>query len=100
MSDQEQWQLEGTAAELYQRHLVPAVTAIWAADLADRAGLAPSERVLDVACGTGGAARVAAERVGADGSVDAIDINAGMLAVARSLPGAVRWHHGSALALP
>jgi ubiquinone/menaquinone biosynthesis C-methylase UbiE len=62
--------------------------------------LAPSERVLDVACGTGVVARLAAERVGASGSVDAIDINDGMLAVARSLPGAVRWHHGSALALP
>jgi ubiquinone/menaquinone biosynthesis C-methylase UbiE len=100
MADQEQWQLDGTAAELYQRHLVPAVTALWAADLADRAVLAPGERVLDVACGTGVVARVAAERVGAAGSVDAIDVNAGMLAVARSLPGAVRWHHGSALELP
>jgi ubiquinone/menaquinone biosynthesis C-methylase UbiE len=100
MADQEQWQLDGTAPELYQRHLVPAVTAIWAADLADRAELTPAERVLDVACGTGVVARVAAERVGAAGSVDAIDLNAGMLAVAKSLPGAVRWHHGSALALP
>ncbi len=100
MADQEQWQLEGTAPELYQRHLVPAVTAIWACDLADRATLAPGERVLDVACGTGVVARVAAVRVGAAGSVDAIDVNAGMLAVARSLPGAVRWHLGSALALP
>jgi ubiquinone/menaquinone biosynthesis C-methylase UbiE len=100
MADQEQWQLDGTAPELYQRHLVPAVTAIWAADLVDRAAPAPSERVLDVACGTGVVARVAAERVGAAGSVDAVDVNVRMLAVARSLPGAVRWHHASALALP
>jgi ubiquinone/menaquinone biosynthesis C-methylase UbiE len=100
MADQEQWQLDGTAPELYQRHLVPAVTAMWASDLADRADLAPSERVLDVACGTGVVARLAAERVGTAGSVEAIDVNAGMLAVARSLPGAVQWHHGSALALP
>jgi ubiquinone/menaquinone biosynthesis C-methylase UbiE len=100
MADQEQWQLDGSAPELYQRHLVPAITAMWAADLVSRAALASGQRVLDVACGTGVVARLAADRVGAGGSVDAIDLNAGMLAVARSLPGAVRWHHGSALALP
>ena len=34
MAQQEQWQLEGSAAELYERYLVPAITALWAADLA------------------------------------------------------------------
>jgi ubiquinone/menaquinone biosynthesis C-methylase UbiE len=100
MADQEQWQLDGSAPELYQRYLVPAMTAMWAADLADRAALGPGQRVLDVACGTGVLARLAAERVGAAGSVDGIDLNAGMLAVARSLAAPVRWHHGSALELP
>ena len=28
-----QWQLEGTAAELFERYLVPAITAKWAVDL-------------------------------------------------------------------
>jgi ubiquinone/menaquinone biosynthesis C-methylase UbiE len=104
MRDQEQWQLDGSAPELYQRYLVPAVTAMWAADLVDRAALREGERVLDVACGTGVVARIAAERVGATGRVTALDLNAGMLAVARSLPpvnGAViDWREGSALALP
>jgi ubiquinone/menaquinone biosynthesis C-methylase UbiE len=102
--DQEQWQLDGSAPELYQRYLVPAVTAIWAADLVDRAALREGERVLDIACGTGVVARIAAERVGATGRVEALDLNPGMLTVARSLPpvnGAViDWHEGSALALP
>src|ERR1051326_4034211 len=53
VSEQEQWQLDGGAPELYQRYLVPAITALWAADLADRAALRQGERVLDVACGTG-----------------------------------------------
>jgi ubiquinone/menaquinone biosynthesis C-methylase UbiE len=104
MGEQEQWQLGASAPELYQRCLVPAMTAMWAADLAGRAALRPGHRVLDVACGTGAAARVAAERVGGAGRVAALDINPGMLAVARSLPvvaGApVAWHRGSALALP
>jgi SAM-dependent methyltransferase len=41
---------------------------------------------LDVACGTGVVARLAAGRVGADGRVVGLDLNPGMLAVARGLP--------------
>jgi ubiquinone/menaquinone biosynthesis C-methylase UbiE len=104
MGKQEQWQLAGTAPELYERYLVPAITAIWAADLTDRAAPRPGERVLDVACGTGVVARLAAERVGSTGRVVALDVNAAMLAVARSLPAtagaSIAWHEGSVLALP
>jgi SAM-dependent methyltransferase len=100
----EQWQLDGDAAGLYQRHLVPAVTAGWAADLVERAGLRRGERVLDVACGTGVVARAAAQRVGRTGHVAGIDINPGMLAVARSLPAgpgdSTGWFQASALGLP
>ena len=102
--EQEQWQLDGSAAELYQRYLVPAMTAMWAADLADRAALRPGERVLDVACGTGVGARVAAERVGSTGRVAGVDVNPGMLAVARSLPAvtgaSIEWVEAGVLALP
>jgi ubiquinone/menaquinone biosynthesis C-methylase UbiE len=104
MGEQEEWQLNDSAPALYQRYLVPAMTAMWAANLTDRAALEPGERVLDVACGTGVVARVAAERVGSTGRVTALDINPGMLAVARSLPAVsgapIEWHEGSALALP
>jgi ubiquinone/menaquinone biosynthesis C-methylase UbiE len=100
----EQWQVEGSAAELYQRHLVPAVTAGWAAGLLDRVGLRRGERVLDVACGTGVVARLAAERVGRTGRVAGIDINAAMLGVGRSLPAGpgarIGWVQGSVLSLP
>jgi ubiquinone/menaquinone biosynthesis C-methylase UbiE len=100
----EQWQLPGGAAVLYQRHLVPAVTASWAADLVERVGLRRGERVLDVACGTGVVARAAAGRAGRTGHVAGIDINAGMLAVARSVPAGpgagISWFEGSILGLP
>jgi SAM-dependent methyltransferase len=100
----EQWQLHSDAAELYQRHLVPAITAGWAADLAGRAGLRRGDRVLDVACGTGVVARAAAGRVGRTGHVAGIDINAAMLAVARSRPAGpgagIGWVKASALNLP
>ena len=100
----EQWQVEGGAAELYQHHLVPAVTTGWAAGLVDRVGLRRGERVLDVACGTGVVARAAAERVGRTGRVAGIDINAAMLGVARALPAGagarIGWVQGSVLSLP
>ena len=103
MAQHEAWQVGGSAAELYQRYLVPAIASLWAADLIDRAAPRPGERVLDVACGTGVVARAAAERMGS-GRVVGLDINAGMLAVARSLhPGAgpsIEWYEGSALTMP
>ena len=101
MSD-EHWQLEGSAAELYQRYLVPAITTKWAEDLVDRAQPRPGEGVLDIACGTGVVARLAAKRV-RNGQVTGLDLNPGMLAVARGVPseGApITWIEGSALDLP
>jgi ubiquinone/menaquinone biosynthesis C-methylase UbiE len=89
---------------LYERYLVPAVTLPWALDLVERVGVRLGERVLDVACGTGVVARVAASAVGAGGRVAALDVNREMLEVGRSLPapaGApIEWHEASALALP
>ena len=41
MDDHEPWQLTGNAAELYERYLVPAITALWAADLVERVAPAP-----------------------------------------------------------
>ena len=104
MDDQQQWQLDGSAPELYQRYLVPAVTALWAADLIDQVAPQPGDRALDVACGTGVVARLAAERMGPTGQVAALDLNPGMLAVARALPAVtgakITWWEDSALALP
>ena len=96
------WQLEGTAAELYERYLVPAITAKWAEDLLHRAQPREGEAVLDVACGTGIVARLAARRMGR-GQVTGLDLNLGMLAVAQSAPAegaAIIWLEGSALDLP
>jgi ubiquinone/menaquinone biosynthesis C-methylase UbiE len=93
----------GSAPENYERYFVPVIGEPLATDLIDRAALRPGERVLDVACGTGVVARLAAAHVGATGTVAGIDINPGMLAVARSAvpPGmAIEWYEASAEALP
>lgn len=90
-------------AENYERFFVPAIGAPLATDLIRRAAIHPGERVLDVACGTGIVARLAAQHVGATGTVAALDVNPGMLAVARSTtqPGvSIEWHEANAEAMP
>ncbi len=107
MSDQGQWQVAGNAAETYERALVPAVFAAWAPLVVELADPRPGERVLDVACGTGVVARLAAQRVGRTGEVVGLDLNPGMLAVATSrtsntsTPGAaITWREASATTMP
>jgi ubiquinone/menaquinone biosynthesis C-methylase UbiE len=96
--------ITGTPAEIYEQHMVPAIFARWAPDLVAAAEVQPGSRVLDVACGTGAVTRLLAERVGPAGTVVGLDINPGMLAVARTavpLPN-IEWLEGSAvnMALP
>ncbi len=93
----------GSAPENYERYFVPVISMPLATDLMDIAALRPGERVLDVACGTGIVARLAAGRVGNTGTVAGLDLNPGMLAVARSVTPpdmAIAWHEASAEAMP
>jgi ubiquinone/menaquinone biosynthesis C-methylase UbiE len=103
MPQQEQYQLSGNAAELYERYAVRYFMGPWAPGLIALAALHPGERVLDVACGTGLVARLAGPKVGPTGTITGLDLNAGMLAVARAMPpppGArVTWIEGSAEAM-
>ena len=94
-----------TAAEAYEHGLVPHIFAPWTKLTLDDAGLAPGQRVLDIACGTGIGARLAAAQVGSGGAVVGIDIDEAMLTVARHVPvpqaaARIDWQHADALALP
>ena len=93
----------GSAPENYQRYFVPVIGGPFAEDLIAEAALRPGERVLDVACGTGVVARLAAERVGPSGTVAAVDLDPAMLSVARSVSStgaAIRWYETSAESIP
>jgi ubiquinone/menaquinone biosynthesis C-methylase UbiE len=89
------------AAENYERYFVPAIGRPVADDLMSVAALQPRERVLDVGCGTGVVTRLAAERTGS--TVTGLDMNPGMLEVARSITSpemSIEWHQSSAEAMP
>lgn len=104
MSTSTQWQLARDAAERYQNILTPSILGPFAEALVEFATLTQGESVLDVGCGTGAAARCAAQIVGDAGVVTAVDVNAGMLEVAKALPplpGAqIAWREANATSLP
>ena len=103
MNKSEQWHVTAAAAEMYERHVARYVLGPWAPLLVEVAHLTAGERVLDVACGTGVVTRLAAQRVGVGGRVVGVDLNPGMISVARSLQvpvgAAIEWHERNALDL-
>jgi len=106
MNQSMSWFLGGNVAqslgENYDRYLVPTIFGPWAADLVALAAPQPEERILDAACGTGAVAFEAVRVIGTDGRVTGLDLNAGMLNIARThdLQGAVQWQEGSMQAMP
>jgi ubiquinone/menaquinone biosynthesis C-methylase UbiE len=93
----------GAPPENYERYFVPAIGAPLANDLVAAAGLRPGDRVLDAACGTGIVTRIAARQLNQSGSVAGLDVNPGMLAVARAATPrdlTIDWYETSAEAIP
>lgn len=104
MREIERFQITGNAADRYERHLVPTLFEPWTKDILGRAALRPGDQVLDIACGTGVVARHAAQQLGDSGGITGIDLNEGMLEMARTqaekMGTKVEWQQGDAGALP
>lgn len=76
------WTLVGDMAENYEKFFVPAIFEPWGRDLVDLVAPREGDNVLDVGCGTGIIARLAAQHVGPTGKVTGVDLNPAVLAVA------------------
>jgi SAM-dependent methyltransferase len=94
------WQVGASAPDVYERDLVPAVFGPWAPRVIELAIPKPSERVLDVDCGTGIVARRVADRLGAESQIVGVDLNPAMIAKARSIAPGIDWREASVMALP
>jgi ubiquinone/menaquinone biosynthesis C-methylase UbiE len=99
-----QYQLEGNAPQLYERETVHTLGRPLADLMFAHVVLHPGDRVLDAACGTGIVTRVAAQRFGHFARIVGVDLNPGMLDVARSHTSTtgvpVEWRQGDLGALP
>ena len=98
------WQLDQSAPEAYEQYLVPAIFESWTERLLDQVVIEDGDHVLDVACGTGIVARQAAPHVSDAGRVVGLDVNEGMVSVAKNAaaeihPG-IEWRQGTATDLP
>jgi len=100
MTGGETFQISLEAAEAYEAGFVPALFAEWAPLLVGAAGVRPGQMVLDVACGTGIVARVAADRASSAGRVVGLDLNEAMLTVARRVRTDIEWRQGDVANLP
>lgn len=100
MGEHNKGQVAASAAEVYEQFFVPALFAAWPEHILQAAGVEVGQTVLDVACGTGILSRGARQVVGASGTVVGVDINDGMLAVARSKRPDIEWRQGEAESLP
>jgi ubiquinone/menaquinone biosynthesis C-methylase UbiE len=91
---------QASLPQMYEHWFVGPLFRPWAELTVEELGLSAGDAVLDVACGTGIAARVARQRLGKDSRIVGIDISPAMLEVARTVAPQIDWREGSADALP
>ena len=86
MGDGGDWgaNFSGSSMVAYENTLVRSMFVPWGEHLLDRVGVHEGESLLDVACGPGTVARLAAGRVGPSGSVVGCDLSEEMLSIARA----------------
>jgi ubiquinone/menaquinone biosynthesis C-methylase UbiE len=95
MSDLSIDELEKTAIS-YHELMVPALFEQYADQIVDEAKIEPTDKVLDIACGTGIVACTAADRLNSKSHVVGLDMNPGMVAGAEKQDPDIEWRQGKA----
>lgn len=100
MGDSETGQISEDAAKIYEEVYLPALFQEWCPLVLEAAKVKSGHHIIDVACGTGALTIAVSEHIGSEGTVVGIDINEGMLRIARSKSSTVEWFNAPAEALP
>ncbi len=100
MGDSETGQVSEDAAKIYEDVYLSALFKEWCPLVVEAANIRKGHRVIDVACGTGALVITVSGHIGAEGTIVGIDINEGMLNIARSKSPSVEWLKAPAEALP
>ncbi len=100
MGDSETGQVSENAAKIYDAVYLPALFSEWCPLVIQSASVKPSDSVIDVACGTGALTIAVSNFLGPEGKSAGVDINSGMLDVARSKSSRVQWISAPAEKLP
>ena len=100
MSESETGQISASAAKIYEEFYLPGLFEEWPPRVIEAARIQRGQRVVDVACGTGVLACAVAQQVGPEGLTIGVDINEGMLDIARMKAPDIEWHQAPAEALP
>ena len=100
MGDNQTGQVSTGAAKIYEEFYLPALFEEWPARVIGATQIQAGDRVLDVACGTGVLAISIAAFIGSNDSVVGIDINDGMLSIAKSKAPEIEWRNAPAESLP
>jgi SAM-dependent methyltransferase len=98
------FQLTGNAASIYEEQKVPAIFRPLALATLGALTIRNDDKVLDVACGTGIVGREMMKLLGPNGFVAGVDLNDGMIDVARELTSTdasrFEWHVADVAAMP
>jgi len=100
MKETDSYQLHIKEAKFYEKHFVPTLFKKWAELIVEELNLEQSNRVLDIACGTGIVARTALKKGVESIDITGCDLNAGMLQVASEIAPNITWTLGNAERLP
>ena len=100
MGDSETGQVSEDAAKIYEEVYLPALFKEWCPLVVEAAQIQKGFRVIDIACGTGVLAIAVSDHIGLEGIVVGIDINEGMLNIAKSKSSRVEWRNAPAEELP